>query len=110
MKTILLLFSILCLCYSSIPGDGIEGCTGNENTFDLVDKEPTLVAQVAHGKKFTVGKTLIIQTMMEEISILGHLRAMLLRWERLMDNYLNQNLKKCKNNFINGHQILSLIT
>lgn len=35
--------------------DQIEGCTGNAIPWELVDDEPTLVAQTENGKKFTVG-------------------------------------------------------
>ena len=36
MKFVLLLVALIALSLSSIPGDGIEGCTGNESPFDLI--------------------------------------------------------------------------
>ncbi len=56
MKLVLALLVIFALAAASVPGDGIEGCTGNENPFKLIDTEPTLVAQTPNGKKFTIGK------------------------------------------------------
>jgi hypothetical protein len=53
MKIILIL-SFIALAISTIPGDGIPGCTGNENPFDLIDTEPTLVSTVTNGKKYTI--------------------------------------------------------
>ena len=38
----------------------IEGCTGQAIDFPLIDQEPDLVETVLNGKKFTVGKLLIL--------------------------------------------------
>ena len=55
MKTLLIILTfIIGLAISSVPGDGIEGCTGNQNPFDLITTEPTLVGEVKNGKKFTI--------------------------------------------------------
>ena len=55
MKTIILL-SLVFLAFASTPGDGLLGCTGNQSPFPLIDHEPTLVAEVANGRKYTYGK------------------------------------------------------
>lgn len=60
MKTILLLSLVLAITYSSTPGDGIDGCTGTEITFPLVDTEPKLVQEVQNGRKYTYGKYYVI--------------------------------------------------
>lgn len=36
-------------------GDGIDGCTGTMNPFDLIDTEPQLVEEVENGRKYTYG-------------------------------------------------------
>jgi hypothetical protein len=55
MKT-LLLAAVLALAIAvSLPGDGIEGCTGHASQFPLIDTEPTLVDSVPNGKKYTIG-------------------------------------------------------
>lgn len=40
---------------ASVPGDGIEGCTGFESPFALSEQLPELVATVPNGKKYTLG-------------------------------------------------------
>lgn len=40
---------------ASVPGDGIEGCTGFESPFALGDQQPELAATVPNGKKYTLG-------------------------------------------------------
>ena len=55
MKLLLLLIVPLVLAIS-IPGDGIEGCTGHESQFELGEQSPELVATVPNGKKYTLGK------------------------------------------------------
>jgi hypothetical protein len=42
----------------TVPGDGIDGCTGNQNPFPLITTEPELVREVKNGKKFTIGTVL----------------------------------------------------
>jgi len=54
MKLLLLLIVPLILA-ASIPGDGIEGCTGHESQFTLGEQQPELVATVPNGKKYTLG-------------------------------------------------------
>ena len=56
MKELLLTFILLIsFAACSVPGDGIEGCTGNQNPFELITQEPELVKEVKNGKKFTIG-------------------------------------------------------
>ena len=56
MKELLLgLVLIISFVACAIPGDGIEGCTGNQNPFPLITTEPELVHEVKNGKKFTIG-------------------------------------------------------
>jgi len=56
MKEILLgLILILSFVSCTVPGDGIEGCTGNQNPFELITQDPELVKEVPNGKKFTIG-------------------------------------------------------
>lgn len=43
MRTIVFLALVL-VAIASVPGDGIDGCTGNQSPFQLIDHEPTLVA------------------------------------------------------------------
>ena len=57
MKTLILL-ALVTLCLAAEPGDGIQGCTGHESPFDLIDHEPTLAAEVTNGRKYTYGKKL----------------------------------------------------
>lgn len=59
MKTLVVFLIFTVLALSAVPGDGIGGCTGNESPFELVDHEPTLVAEVANGRKYTYGKKYI---------------------------------------------------
>jgi hypothetical protein len=60
MKELLLaLLLTITLVTCSVPGDGIEGCTGNQNPFPLITDEPELVHEVKNGKKFTIGNFLI---------------------------------------------------
>ena len=54
MKTLVIL-GLLAIAFASVPGDGIEGCTGHESTFELIDHEPNLVAEVENGRKYTYG-------------------------------------------------------
>ena len=46
---------LVCIASAAVPGDGIPGCTGHESPFELIDHEPTLVAEVTNGKKYTYG-------------------------------------------------------
>ena len=55
MNKLIFLAVLAVFAFASIPGDGIEGCTGTENPFDLVDTEPTLVKEVENGRKYTIG-------------------------------------------------------
>ena len=55
MKALLFVIIPLILA-TSIPGDGIEGCTGHESSFTLGEQQPELVQTVANGKKYTIGK------------------------------------------------------
>jgi len=59
MKLVLLIILPLILA-SSIPGDGIEGCTGHESAFTLGEQLPQLVQSVPNGKKYTLGNCTII--------------------------------------------------
>ena len=58
MKALLFLVIPLILA-SSIPGDGIEGCTGHESQFTLGEQLPELVQTIPNGKKYTLGIILI---------------------------------------------------
>lgn len=40
---------------ASVPGDGVEGCTGFQSPFTLGEQQPELVATVPNGKKYTLG-------------------------------------------------------
>jgi hypothetical protein len=51
---IIVLLGLIALAIAVIPGDGIAGCTGNENPFDLIDTAPTSVQNVTNGKKYTI--------------------------------------------------------
>ena len=44
--------------------------------------------------------------MMVESFILDLLKDLLIKWGWLMENFLKNNLKLCKNNFLNGELIL----
>ena len=57
MKNLLIL-GLLVVLAISLTGDDLKGCTGEENPFDLIDTEPTLVQTVANGKKYTIGNNL----------------------------------------------------
>lgn len=79
---------LACVACSAVPGDGIAGCTGHESPFELIDHEPTLVAEVANGRKYTYGiKTILFQTMMEENSMLYPLKEQHLKWDKHMEHY-----------------------
>ena len=44
MKSILLVGLLIVISFTSTPGDGIEGCTGHESSFPLIDTQPELVS------------------------------------------------------------------
>ncbi len=46
---------LVCVASAAVPGDGIPGCTGHESPFELIDHEPSLVAEVPNGRKYTYG-------------------------------------------------------
>ncbi len=55
----ILLFILFVAAFAaSIPGDGIEGCTGHASPFTLGEEKPELVATVPNGKKYTLGNLL----------------------------------------------------
>lgn len=54
MKAILVL-ALLTIALTATPGDGIQGCTGHQSQFPLIDTEPTLEAEVPNGRKYTYG-------------------------------------------------------
>lgn len=60
MRLVIVFLALVSLILCTAPGDGIEGCTGHENPFNLITDEPTLVAQVPNGKKFTIGNLFIL--------------------------------------------------
>lgn len=59
MRTIVFLALVLA-AVALVPGDGILGCTGNQSPFELIDHEPTLVAEVKNGRKYTYGNFWLI--------------------------------------------------
>ena len=81
---LLVFLGLLAIVLASAPGDGIEGCTGHESPFDLIDHEPTLVAEVANGRKYTYGKSANIQTMTDVNSTLSPSKEPPMKWESLM--------------------------
>ena len=56
----LVLFGLIAAVLATVPGDGIDGCTGTASTFELIDHPPTLVAEVPNGRKYTYGKFWLI--------------------------------------------------
>jgi hypothetical protein len=55
IKIMRILLVLLCLAivYSGDPDQ--NGCTGKINLHDIVDSPPTLVKQITHGQKYTIG-------------------------------------------------------
>lgn len=60
MRLVIVFLALLGLILCNTPGDGIQGCTGHQNPFELITDEPNLVGQVPHGKKFTIGNIFIL--------------------------------------------------
>jgi hypothetical protein len=52
MKVFISLVLLFSVALSTVPGDGIEGCTGNENPFPLITTPPTLTSSVPNGKRY----------------------------------------------------------
>jgi hypothetical protein len=56
---VIVLLGIVFLGVSLTPGDGIEGCTGNESPFRLINNKPILAAEVPNGRKYVYGTLLL---------------------------------------------------
>ena len=110
MNKIILIALFTLSVFASTPGDGIQGCTGNENPFDLIDTEPTLVSEVANGRKYTIGIFTLIQTMTEENSTLSRSRAAPLKWEKPTEPYSRRNSRLWRNSSSIGLPTMSPTT
>lgn len=84
MKAILLL-SLVFLAFAGYTDE--NGCTGQTNTLPLIDTPPTLVKEVANGKKYTIGTFVVMKIMMAENSTLSNLEAQLMKWDKPMGLY-----------------------